>query len=371
MAVINSTVAITGMNAKPDNPGPGLAVARCLRESADFQGRIIGLGYDALDPGLYLDDYCDASYLLPYPSAGNDALLGQLQLIQQREQIDILLPCLDAELPGMVRLLPALNEMGFKTFLPTSEQLRLRNKDRLPELAKIAGINCPQITPITQAGFLYKCQDEGWSYPLVVKGLFYGAYVIHSADEAADAFRKIAAEWGFPVLVQQMVKGEEYNLTAVGDGEGNLLGPVMMRKMAVTDKGKAWSGISIDDQTLLDASTALARAICWRGPLEVEVIRDQQGHYQLIEINPRFPAWIYLSVGVGRNLPLTLLQLANGQMPAAFPATKAGVLFIRYALEKNVPIAEFESIVMQGRRHTFDHSSTQSEVSANEPGNEE
>ena len=135
MSIINATGAITGMNAKPDNPGPGLAVARCLRESPNFQGRIIGLGYDALDPGLYLDDYCDASYLLPYPSAGDDALLDQLHKIQQQEQVDILLTCLDAELPGMLRLLPALNEMGFKTFLPTAEQLRLRNKDRLAELA--------------------------------------------------------------------------------------------------------------------------------------------------------------------------------------------------------------------------------------------
>ena len=360
---VNATVAITGMNAKPDNPGPGLAVARCLRESPDFKGRIIGLGYDALDPGLYLDEYCDASYLLPYPSAGDDALLDQLRMIQQREQIDILLPCLDAELPGMVRLLPALKEMGFKTFLPTAEQLRLRNKDRLPELAEMAGIYCPEIKSITHAGFFYKCQEEGWSYPLVVKGLFYGAYIVHSADEAADAFRKIAAEWGFPVLVQALVKGEEYNLTAVGDGEGNLLGPVMMKKMAVTDKGKAWSGISVDDQVLLDASAALAKAIRWRGPLEVEVMRDHQGHYQLIEINPRFPAWIYLSVGVGRNLPLTLLQLATGQKPTSFSETKAGVLFIRYAVENIVPIAEFESVVMQGGRNMSDIASGVSELS--------
>lgn len=348
MADIDVTVAITGMNAKPDNPGPGVAVARCLREAAGFRGRIIGLGYDALDPGLYLQRYCDAAYLLPYPSAGEQALLDQLKLIQAEEHIDILLPCLDAELPGMVRLLPALTELGFTTFLPNAEQLRLRNKDRLPELAEMAGIRCPEIKSVTQAGFFYQCQDEGWSYPLVVKGVFYGAEIAHTPDEAADAFRKLAAEWGFPVLVQRLVKGEEYNLTAVGDGEGNLLGPVMMKKMAVTDKGKAWAGISIDDQTLLQASLDLVKAIRWRGPLEVEVMRDTQGHYQLIEINPRFPAWIYLSAGVGRNLPYVLLQLALGQTPAAFPAANTGVLFIRHAEENIVPIAEFEAVVMRG-----------------------
>jgi carbamoyl-phosphate synthase large subunit len=351
MSEINATVAITGMNAKPDNPGPGLAVARCLREAADFQGRIIGLGYDALDPGLYLDDYCDASYLLPYPSAGDHALLDQLRIIQQQENIDILLPCLDAELPGMVRLQPALQEMGLATFLPSAEQLRLRNKDRLPELADLAGIHCPEIKPITQAGFFFQCQEQGWSYPLVVKGLFYGAEIVHNPDEAADAFHKIAAQWGFPVLVQRFVKGEEYNLTAVGDGEGNLVAPVMMKKMAVTDKGKAWSGISIDDQPLLDASLALTRAIRWRGPLEVEVMRDQQGRYQLIEINPRFPAWIYLSVGVGRNLPLVLLRLLLKQEPGSFGEVRSGVLFIRHAVENIVSLTEFEAVVMQGGRH--------------------
>jgi carbamoyl-phosphate synthase large subunit len=266
----------------------------------------------------------------------------------------------------MVRLLPALKDLGFTTFLPTSDQLRLRNKDRLPELAELAGINCPEIKSITQAGFFYSCQEEGWTYPLVVKGLFYGAYIVHSADEAADAFRHVAAEWGYPVLVQQMVKGEEYNLTAVGDGQGNLLAPVMMKKMAVTDKGKAWSGISIDDQPLLEASVALAKASQWRGPLEVEVMRDQEGRYQLIEINPRFPAWIYLSLGVGRNLPLALLRLILNQKLDAVPETRTGVLFIRYALENIVPLSEFESVVMQGGRHIGAASSSRNKPSTDE-----
>jgi len=112
------------MNARPDNPGPGLALARCLRESTQFNGRIIGFGYDALDPGLYLKEYCDSTYLLPYPSAGDDALI----------------PCLDAELPCISRLEPLLREIGYKTFIPTSKQLQLRNKDRLIEIAKITDI---------------------------------------------------------------------------------------------------------------------------------------------------------------------------------------------------------------------------------------
>ncbi len=346
--MVDVTVAITGMNARADNPGPGVAVARCLKEAPGFEGRIVGLGYDALDPGLYLPQYCDASYLLPYPSAGDEAFIDSLQAIHAAEKIDVILPCLDAELPGMVRLTPRFDELGIRYLLPSAGQLQLRNKDRLPELARQAGIQCPEIRPVTQVGFFYQCQDEGWSYPLVVKGLFYGAEIVHNADQAADAFRDIAAQWGYPVLVQRRVEGEEYNLTAVGDGEGNMLGEVMMKKMAVTDKGKAWSGVSIFDQTLYEASAALVRAIRWRGPLEVEVMRDAKGRYQLIEINPRFPAWIYLSAGLGRNLPMMLVDLILGRGVDEMAPARPGVLFIRYAVEAIVSQRDFESVVMNG-----------------------
>ena len=342
------TVAITGMNAKPDNPGPGLAVSRCLTESAEFSGRIIGLSYDALDPGLYLKEYCDTGYLLPYPSSGDDAFLERLTEIHQKEKIDIFIPCLDAELPSIIRLNPVINEMGIKTFLPTAEQFRLRNKDKLVELSEMAGINCPRIEAITNTQFFHECEDDNWSYPLVVKGLFYDARIVHNSAQATEAFKAIAAEWGFPVLVQEFVKGEEYNLTAVGDGKGNMIGAVMMKKMALTDKGKAWAGVTVLDNNLFEASRRLIKTINWRGPLEVEVLKDAMGNYNLLEINPRFPAWIYLSHGVNRNLPAALINLVMNEEPKEYDELEPGIMFIRYAEELIVPISQFEGLIVNG-----------------------
>ncbi|MBF0186916.1 MAG: ATP-grasp domain-containing protein [Magnetococcales bacterium] len=342
------TIAITGMNAKPDNPGPGLAVARCLRDSPDFSGRIIGLGYDALDPGLYLDTICDASYLLPFPSAGEEAWMSRLDVVHGQERIDLLIPCLDAELLTAIRLEEQLMERGIKTFLPNSDQFRMCNKDRLTELAEIAGIDSPESINVTDVGFFNRCVREGWNYPLVVKGLFYDAKVVTNPYDASLAFRHIAAEWGLPVVVQKLVEGNEVNLTAVGDGNGNLLAPVMMTKRAITDKGKAWAGMSIDDPKLQKASEEIVKTLKWRGPLEVEIMRGTDETYNLIEINPRFPAWIYLSAGVDRNLPATLVKLAMGEPLPEMQSVKAGVLFIRHALETIVPLDAFESIVISG-----------------------
>jgi len=343
------TIAITGMNADHCNPAPGLAVARCLRDVYQQNIRIIGLGYDALDPGLYLPGYCDAGYLLPYPSSGKQALIERLKTIQDIERIDSIIPCLDAELTALIDLEPKLNELGIRCYLPSAEQLKVRNKDRLAELAEQTGIQYPKIETITSQTFFHHCREQGWQFPLVVKGLFYDAKVVHNADQGIAAFRAISAQWGLPVLVQKHIQGEECNLTALGDGDGNMLGVVMMKKRALTASGKAWAGVSTFDDHLQELAAALIAQLKWRGPLEVEVIRDNSGTYHLLEINPRFPAWIYLSSGVGRNLPAVLLDLMFGKSPPCFPDPMTGTLFVRYAQETIVPMTAFESIVIGGK----------------------
>jgi len=347
------TIAITGMNCKPDNPGPGLAVARCLRMQHGKNIRIIGLSYDVLDAGLYLQDLCNASYLLPYPSAGEQALMERMQYIQSEEQLDCLIPCLDAELLSFSRLKHEFEHLGIHMLIPDVSQLRDRNKDRLGELARSAGIRYPETKNITSADFFYRCHDEGWTYPLVVKGIFYDAHVVHSADEGAAAFHSIAASWGYPVLIQRYVKGHEVNLTAIGDGKGNLLGSVMMRKQAVTDKGKAWSCVTIDDKQLQEDACKLAQVLQWQGPLEVEMLKDKDGQPLLIEINPRFPAWIYLAAEAGSNLPAALVDLIM-QKQIHLEAPKTGMMMIRYAIETVIDLATFESMAMQG--HYIPHN---------------
>lgn len=345
------TVAVTGINARPDNPGPGLAVARCLKESRHLDARVTGLGYDVFDPGHYLPQWCDASHLMPYPSVGEETYMARLAALHEANRFDVLLPCLDSELPTLSRLVPWLDKLGVATMLPTAEQIRLRSKDRLAELAQEAKIDCPATKSLFREDFFRAAASEGFEYPLVVKGLFYDAKVAHTPDEAVAAFRRIAGEWGLPVLAQKFAPGEEINLTGLGDGEGRLLGAVMMKKRALTDKGKAWAGVSIHDEALLAAARRLVAATRWRGPLEVEVMRGADGRLSLIEINPRFPAWVYLSVGVGQNLPEMLVRLALGEMVAEPPPAPAGILFIRYAQEVIVPLSDFEAVVTTGGLH--------------------
>lgn len=336
-------VAITGMNARPENPGPGYAVARCLRQAPSFRGRLVGLGYDVLDAGLYHQGM-DSSYLLPYPAAGADALLERLLEVHEREHLDAVIPCLDAELPCFIAIAAELERRGIRMMLPTASQLQARNKDRLPDLCKRIGIQTPETRTVTDPTFF---RSGAWNYPLVVKGAFYDAVICHDAYQAEEAFHRLAAQWGYPVLVQRFHDGQEINLTGLGTEQG-LMGAVMMSKRALTDKGKAWAGVSVVDEQLERLAATLVEGLGWRGPFEAEVLRAKDGQLYLIEMNPRFPAWIYLSHGVGRNLPFTLIEMLQGEPPPTFAPLRPGVMFVRYAEELIVEMKSFENLMMSG-----------------------
>ena len=91
------TLAVTGLN-NTDNPGPGVPVIRGAKESEDFDIRVIGLVYENLEPGIYMEGICDRIFQIPYPSSGSDELIERIEQIHQQEKIDVLIPNFDAEL---------------------------------------------------------------------------------------------------------------------------------------------------------------------------------------------------------------------------------------------------------------------------------
>ncbi|MFI5151622.1 MAG: ATP-grasp domain-containing protein, partial [Bacteroidia bacterium] len=146
----------------------------------------------------------------------------------------------------------------------------------------------------------------------------------------------------------QFVYGQEVNVTALGDGKGNTIGAVPMRKQYITDKGKAWSGISIDDKELMSICRKMIKSTKWRGGMELEIIKTAEGDYYLLEINPRFPAWVYLAVGCGQNHPEALVRMALGEKVLAFKKYDIGKLFVRYSFDLIVGLDEFEKISTLG-----------------------
>lgn len=346
MNKIKLTIAVTGLN-NTDNPGPGIPVVRGIRESERFDVRIIGLAYENLEPGIYMQGALDKTYLIPYPSVGREAFLERILEIHEKDPIDLIIPNLDAELYTFMKSAKLLAEHRITTFLPTLEQLEERQKDKLEEYGEKYNIKVPHSKSITSINDIPKLEDE-FEYPVLVKGKFYDAHIAYNDDQVVNHFNKISAKWGVPVIIQEFIRGTEVNVVALGDGMGNTVAAIPMRKQYITDKGKAWSGVTLGDKTLLKITHDLIRESKWKGGMELEMIRTNENDYYMIEINPRIPAWVYLAVGAGQNIPEALVLLAMGEKVEPMTDYEVGKMFIRYSYDLIGNISNFEKLSVSG-----------------------
>jgi carbamoyl-phosphate synthase large subunit len=336
------TIAISGLNAI-DSPGPGLAVARGLLESDKLDVKLIGLAYESMEPGIFMHDIFHKTYQIPYPSAGTDVLLKRLLEIHRNEKIDLVIPNFDAELFSYIKIEKTLLEKGIHTFLPESNSFEDRQKWNLVDFGKKHKLKVPRSKEIMIFSDFYPISVE-YGFPLVVKGKYYDAIVAYNAEQAQSAFNRISAKWGLPIIIQEFIRGQEFNVTGLGDGLGNAISIVPMRKLYITDKGKAWSGISIGEENLLKLTRKFIKSTRWRGGFELELMKNEKNEYSILEINPRLPAWVYLAVGCGQNIPEALALMAMGEIVDPMTQYDVGKMFVRYSWDMIVNLEEFQQI---------------------------
>ena len=104
-------IGITGLN-NTDNPGPGVPVIRGIKEAETINSRIIGMVYENLEPGIYMDNMVDKTYMIPYPSEGSDIFMERIEYIHSREKLDVIIPNFDAELFTFMKLEKKLKDLG-------------------------------------------------------------------------------------------------------------------------------------------------------------------------------------------------------------------------------------------------------------------
>ena len=323
-------IAISGLN-NTDNPAPGIGVAKSLKND------LIGLSYDVNEPGVYQGLF-EKIYMMPYPTLGYEELKNRLLYIKEKSNIEAVIPNLDAELPLYIKYQTELENLGIKTYLPSLECFEMRDKSKLAEFSKKLGVKHPTTLEIFSLDELINATKE-LGFPIMIKGNYYKAYKAHNLDEAIEFYYKISNEWGFPLLAQQVISGIEINYIGLGDGN-ELVGGVGIKKMATTEIGKVWSAVSINNPQLFEVSKKFVETIGWKGAFEFEAMSDGKDIY-LIEINPRFPAWVHFATMLGINLPEMLVKLMNNEKVEKkydYPSEK---MYMRYVEET---ITDFSNV---------------------------
>ncbi len=343
-------VAITGLHAS-DNPAPGIGVIRSLKHPNGWDGKIIGLAYDVMDTGIYDEELLDHTYLIPYPNTSSAFILERILYIHDQHRIDVIIPTLDSELGLYQSIETQLKEAGISVFLPKKEVSQKVKKSVLTEFCEENGIHTPKTIIIKSPEEIDDAIDE-LKLPLMVKGVFYEAVKCRTKTDVLCRTEEMKTKWGYPIIFQEVLDADEFDVCCVADRDGNLMGAVPIRKTRLTDKGKAWAAITLKNDELYKLSQKIIKTLKWSGPCELEILQDRKTKdMHLLEINPRFPAWVFLCTGAEQNLPKLVIDLALNKPVHPLPPAKSGVTFVRHATDLVCPIEWLEKLTTHGELH--------------------
>ena len=339
-------VVVTGLLAT-DNPYPGLGIARCLRFAPEFSGTISAFVFEPLSNGAYDRNIVDRTFIVPYPAAGCDILLERIRRIHEHSPIDVILPSLDSEVYLYAEMAGSLRNLGIGTLLPPPSQVKLRAKNLLYEFGLEKGLRVPKTLLLnTIEEIRPKISEVG--LPFLLKGILNDARICHSAEEGERCYEELYGLWGYPILLQRFIAGEEFDVVALADDNAEMVGAVAMKKIGLTDRGKAFAGLTVEDDELLRLTGETLRKLRWTGPIECEFLRDASGVFYLMEVNSRFPSWLYLAAAAGQNLPLAAVRLAAGMPVERMSRYESGKLFLRTVADRILHADDLLALTVNG-----------------------
>jgi predicted ATP-grasp superfamily ATP-dependent carboligase len=296
---------------------------------------------DKPDAMGFYSRYC-AERLLSPSAADDPAAFGRWLLrTLQAKRYDVLLFFGEA---SAAVIMQHREEVQARTGCPLPSYdafLTADRKDRVLRLARSAGVRAPRTVELTDLDGA-EAGAASLQYPVVVKGVWgsCGRQVAVARDAGAlrPTVERIAAlrqspDLPLPIL-QEYIPGTGYGVSALCR-EGEPRAVFQHRRLEEHDIRRglelahaAAGAESVNEPEMRHAAEALLRALQWDGMAMVEFRRsDIDGHFYVMEINPRFVGTLDLAVASGVDFPWLYAQQALGRPVAAAPAQRNGVQY--------------------------------------------
>jgi carbamoyl-phosphate synthase large subunit len=182
----------------------------------------------------------------------------------------------------------------------------------------------------------------GWTYPVVVKPRrgsgSRGVIIVGSAAELAALDRSPS------LIVQDFLPGEEYSVDVLADAAGRVIASVP-RLRARVDSGVSVGGRTVHDPEVERFGRAVAQATGVTYVANVQCRRDAEGVPALLEVNPRMPGTLGLTIASGVDMPrLALAALLGRPVPASLDFCERAV--VRFLDERFLDPAEIAATEM-------------------------
>jgi carbamoyl-phosphate synthase large subunit len=311
--------------------GPA-AVSVIKSLSLDPTVQLLAADMDPWAAGLYLLPP-DARTLIP---AGLDpgfaaAVLARCTALG----VQVVIPTVDAEMRPLARARAEYAAAGIELMLAPERALEL-TLDKLALARCCAGrVRVPRTEPFDE-----NLDPQTWDYPVVLKPRTGSGSrdisVVASAAELAGLQR--TAEF----IVQEYLPGEEYSIDVLADTRSHVIAAVP-RVRARVDSGVSVAGRTVHDPELEQFGATVASLTGLTYIANVQARRDVTGRAALLEVNPRAPGALPLTMASGVNMPRLALDALRG-LPVPDHVDFHEVAMVRFLDERFLDLSEVQKV---------------------------
>ena len=295
-------VVFTSMNILFTSVGRRVELLRAFKRAhADLglTGNIVAVDIDPLAPAL---QEADCPYIVPRIS--EPAYIPALVEICSREQVHLVFPLIDPDIPVLARHRQELEATGARVVV-VSQEATTTTADKWLTYQFFRRLDVP--TPVSWLP--EEARNTDLEYPVFIKPRFGSAgkhtFKVHNERELAFFLDYVPDP-----IIQEYLPGPEITNDVICDFEGNVLAVVSRQRIEVR-WGEVAKGKTIYDPEIIQHCVTIARGLKAIGPITVQcMVREDQPYFT--EINPRFGGGVPMGIAAGVQSPHWLLALAAG-----------------------------------------------------------
>jgi carbamoyl-phosphate synthase large subunit len=322
------------------------SVLAAWRDNGERAVRVVGVDTRAAAAGLRL---ADEAAVVPPRQAAED-LVTALLAVCRRYGVRVLYPLSTEDQEFYAERVATFAAAGVAVATSAVPALRVANdKAALLERCAAAGVPCPEWLRVGDLGELEAgARKLGWpAQPFVLKlDRGTGAQGVKIVDAGQDPYARLfdrdnlrvwyedvlAGLRGLvalpPMHLAEYLPGQEYSVDVLcWRGRADA---VVVRERLATLYGLATHAVVVDHP---EAAATAARVVELLGlsyVVNVQLRCDAAGTPRLLEVNPRIPGTIGLTVAAGVNMPYLALKRALGEPLDPVPPAVVGTELVRY-----------------------------------------
>lgn len=322
------------------------SVLAALKSTDERAVRVIGTDARQEAAGLAL---ADAGFVVP--SRKDPAgLLDLLVSLCAEHQVDVLLPLSTEDQDFFAGHRSVFEGRGIAVATSSAESIAMANdKLALLDACRDRGVRCPAyLSPRSTQELEEAILSLGYPERQVVVKLnrgtgMSGVKIVRGGEETfGELFSRDCAyvrldplletlerEPTFPELhVVEYLPGREFSIDVLASA-GRTLASVVRLRLG-TLYGLATHAVVVDEPAVDEQARAVVDAIGSSYVVNVQLREDRAGDAQIMEVNPRIPGTVGVSVAAGVNLPYLAVKLALGEDVPAPQQPSIGTEMVRY-----------------------------------------